>query len=521
MGLSCTRCWSDFKSPLRVVVQFLLRSRTTLRKKWRELKQKLDESQRLVAWQQAKLARQREVIGALKRQVERLETERQMIAPGPLVLPDDPPVNGHGYGPRMVSLSVELAKAVGLRGAKRTMEIVFEWLGVPQEAPHWTTIRSWLQRIGVARLKECSAQADDWIWIVDHSNQIGAEKVLVVQAVRASQLPAPGETLKHEDVRVLTVQPGTTWKREDMAVVYRELAERHGAPRAVLCDGAVELRAGAAPLKNLRSDTLVLQDFKHKAANFLKALLGSDERFAAFSTQLGRTRSAIQQTELAHLTPPSPKAKARFMNLGSLLDWAAVTLWVLDHPEAHAQQWGVTIARMEEKLGWLREYAEDLAVWRECQQIVKQGVTFINAQGLFRGAAGQLRAELIPVVTHASSRQLAEKLIGFVANAQRLLKKEERLLMSTEILESSFALYKQLERQHSKGGFTSLLASFGALLTKTSTETVQRAFAAVSVKDVRHWVRDNLGDTLTSKRRAIYKKFKESNQGATELAPAV
>jgi hypothetical protein len=36
--------------------------------------------------------------------------------------------------------------------------------------------------------------------------------------------------------------------------------------------------------------------------------------------------------------------------------------------------------------------------------------------------------------------------------------------MSTEILESTFALYKQLERQHSKGGFTSLLAGFGALL---------------------------------------------------------
>ena len=32
--------------------------------------------------------------------------------------------------------------------------------------------------------------------------------------------------------------------------------------------------------------------------------------------------------------------------------------------------------------------------------------------------------------------------------------------LSTEILESSFGLYKQLERQHSKGGFTTLLAAF-------------------------------------------------------------
>ena len=32
--------------------------------------------------------------------------------------------------------------------------------------------------------------------------------------------------------------------------------------------------------------------------------------------------------------------------------------------------------------------------------------------------------------------------------------------MSTEILESSFALYKQLEKQHSKSGFTGLLLAY-------------------------------------------------------------
>ena len=43
------------------------------------------------------------------------------------------------------------------------------------------------------------------------------------------------------------------------------------------------------------SGTLVLQDFKHKAANRLEALLARDPRFAEFTTQVARTRSAIQQ----------------------------------------------------------------------------------------------------------------------------------------------------------------------------------------------------------------------------------
>jgi hypothetical protein len=513
---SWTKAWFDFKSPLRVVVQFLLRSREATKEKCQAQKRKRVEAERLIGRQQAELERQLEEIRELKQHVRRLEAEKRQ-AEATIRLPDDPPVNGHGYGARMVSLAVELAKVVGLRGAARTLAILFEWLGVQQEIPHWSAIRMWVQRLGVAALKEPLEQADDWIWIVDHSNQIGAEKVLVVLAVRASQLPPPGEALKHEHVRVLTVQPGTTWKREDVAAVYTELAEQCGLPRGVVCDGAVELREGAECLKSLRADLIVLQDFKHKAANFLKALLGNVERFAEFNAQLGRTRSAIQQTELAHLTPPSQKQKARFMNLGATLEWAAVALWVIDHPQRHAHEAGVTVERLEEKLGWLRSFAEDLTVWRECQQVVNKGVTFINEQGIFPGAAEQLRAAPAGDSTHATSGQLAAQLMDFVADSEGGLKKGERLPMSTEILESSFALYKQLERQHSKGGFTSLLAGFGALLNKTTPETVKQAFSRASVKDVRQWVRDKLGHTLTSKRLVAYKEFKRATQGAKKL----
>ncbi len=122
--------------------------------------------------------------------------------------------------------------------------------------------------------------------------------------------------MTHANVRVLAVDPDTAWKREDMARAYEELAQRFGAPRAVLVDGASELRDGAETLKSQRADTIVLGDFKHKEANVLKSVIGDrwsvvggDERFAEFQTQVGQTRSAIQQTELAHLVPPGKRRK--------------------------------------------------------------------------------------------------------------------------------------------------------------------------------------------------------------------
>jgi hypothetical protein len=377
MDLSWTGKGLDFKSPVRVVVRFLRRSRATKAEKCRDLREQLQEAKRTIARQDREAQRQKEEVLALKERMRRLEDRNRLQARMRCRLPEDPPLKGHKFGLRMIRLAVNLARVVGLRPAERVLKIVWEWLGVEQSLPIWTTIRTWLLRVGVASLREPIEAADDWVWMSDHSNQIGPEKALVVLGVRASQLPPPGESLRHEDVHLLTVRPGTAWKREDMGSVYRELAEQYGTPRAVLCDGAVELRDGAQCLQKQRPDTIVLRDFKHKAAIFLKALVGEHQRFAEFNTHLGKTRSAIQQTELAHLTPPGQKPKARFMNLAATLDWAAAVLWLLDHPEAKTRD-SLTSERLEQKLGWLRSFAAELAEWRECQQVVKAGVTFIN-----------------------------------------------------------------------------------------------------------------------------------------------
>ena len=518
MESSWTKARTSFKSPLRVVVGFLLRSRDNKANKCSELRRRLEETQRLSAELRAELERQREETRKWQQEAHRLESEMWSIPRPALLLPADAPLGKHGFGARMVCLAINLAQVVGLRGSHRALKVFFEWLNVEQRIPHPTTIRNWLLRVGVAAMREPWEHSEDCFWMADHSNQIGPEKALVVVAVPASKMPPPGETLKHEDLRVLTVRPGTSWTRENVAAVYTELANQHGNPRAVLSDGAVELRDPVESLKNRRSDTITLQDFKHKAANFLKALLSKNQRFAEFTAQIGRTRSAIQQTELAHLTPPSPRPKARFMNLATTLEWAAVCLWLLNHPQAQARRF-VTAERLEEKLGWLRPFAGELAVWRECQEVISRGITFINEQGLFRGAARQLRTTLFENLTHRVSRGLAKQLVRFVVAAERQVKPGERLPMSTEILESTFSLYKQLERQHSKGGFTSLLAGFGALLRKSTPDSIKQAFSTTTLNDVKQWVKENLGDTLTTKRRLTYQDFQQAVKGAT-MSPA-
>lgn len=71
---------------------------------------------------------------------------------------------------------------------------------------------------------------------------------------------------------------------------------------------------------------------KHKAACLLKRRLVRDARWGAYATELGQTKFAVQQTELAFSTPPSQRSKARFINLGTLVAWGTHALGLLDDP---------------------------------------------------------------------------------------------------------------------------------------------------------------------------------------------
>ena len=249
MSASCPKSTLGFKSPLRVVAWFLLRSRDLKAEKCRRLKRELDTSKRLLSQRELELERATGKLLQLRREIRQLLSRQRIARERQFTLPTDPPLKSHGYGARMVCLAVELAQIVGFRATERVLKVVFEWFGVKQKLPSFTTIRHWVQRLGVAALNESIEEADDWVWLADHSNQIGAEKVMAVLAIRSSELPSLGHAIKHEDVHVLTVQPGETWKKENVADVYQQLAQRYGAPRAVLMDGAAGLREGAEILK--------------------------------------------------------------------------------------------------------------------------------------------------------------------------------------------------------------------------------------------------------------------------------
>src|SRR5437879_298211 len=228
-----------------------------------------------------------------------------MDCSGQLDLLHDEPPGPHGYGVDTICLFLRLVRTgVSLRGAPRVLALIAEVFGLSIDIPDWTTGRLWLMRLGHAMLTMPLEQADDWAWLTDHSVQIGQEKCLVILGIRLCHLPKPGECLQHHDLHLIALVPRTSWTRGEVDDAFEEAIRRTGVPRVIVNDHGVDLHGGVQFFQERHRQTMEIYDIKHKTACLLKHRLEKDARWQDFQRQIGQTRCAVQQTEMAFLTPP-------------------------------------------------------------------------------------------------------------------------------------------------------------------------------------------------------------------------
>ena len=506
-----------FKSPPLVIIASLLRSRSRINAK---AKLAMDRRGELERENQQLLLRNRQLSERLvqaEEHAERMQEQRDEARTS-VNLAHDPPVGTHGYGSNMITLSVNLAMSIGFRGADRAIRIFYDAYGLQKEiTPSHDSIRNWSMRLGIAGMqqgRERLLSAKKRVIMVDHSCQIGDEKLMVVLGLDADNLPEPGQALRREDMEVLEVKAASRWKTDDMLREYQSIHQRLGPIRQILIDGASELQSGAkAYAESVDHEVVIQRDAAHYAATQMKSILGKDEKFQQAISHMGTTRSQVQQTELAFLSPPTPKNKARFMNLSSVIQWMTMMLWLLRNPDAACLA-GVAPERLQAKFAWIAGYADQIPMWRACQDVVSTFVTFANEQSLHHGASAKLAAA-IGELKHREARELRDRLVRFVLESESALQPGERLPMSTQLLESLFGQYKQLEGQQSKSGFTGLVSCIPLLHRLPTPASVRASFAQVTKKQVADWVTKHVGRTLTSQRRTAYAEHRKAVKGAT------
>ncbi len=500
MHVSSAKTLEHFKSPWRCLSRSLFFSRNRWKTRALRLRQEIQETRLQLKQAQREQTRLRNLTENLQQRLDRQVTHSANSLPNWKNLP------GHQFSAEMICLCCQLSLLIGVRAVPKVIECFAETFHLQIEVPSRDAVRNWICRNGVAILKEAS-RADDWVWMIDHSVQLGKMFVLVVLGIRRSQLPND-RALRRQDMTPLAVLPTSSRDKEEVAKQLSDTAEQFGTPLAVLSDGACELHEGVRRLKSKDFSGVHLDDIKHKVANLLKKLLRGDERWKAFSAKLGTTTAAIQQTELEHLLPPRKKEKGRFMDFGRLIDWAKMIENQLTQTTCSNHE------RIVEKLGWISQFEADLQLWCQYRRLIGETLTMASERGVFAGASESLRERLSNCeVRDELAFQFSDQIVSFYQHNEAQLEKLDCtdiiLPSSTEVLESGFGGFKALQGNHGRGTFTSLLAVFATQFDECTAAKIRGRFTKVLNKDVKAWLRSSgLTNSTQSRRTRAYAQAK-------------
>jgi hypothetical protein len=484
--------------------------------------------------------------------------------PPPALVPAH--LTNHHYCVEAIQLSVQLYlhARFGCRGVSRVLRLVAGYL--PLGVPASTTVLNWCYRLGLAVLQRPLPRRADWIFVIDHTVALGAQKCLVVLGIPASRLAETGYSPRHCDMTVLAVEVSAKSTGIWVAAVLEHVSTRTGVPVQIVSDHGSDVRKGIALFRQQAPACVETYDISHAIATQLKAHWRDDVHWQGFWKQAAATLSHFQQTELLFLLPPRQRTKARYMHVDAHLRWAQRLIGYHDQSDfsaigrpcvfsagAWAQlraAWGTRrveplraligkrydtraalcealraqgattldelddafwrladrgYARFLEAFAWVLAYRDVLPVWTQTIAVSKTVQKVLKTQGLSRTTPTIVQSELAALGTLAAPvTDFQTRILQYVEHEAAKLPAGATRLASSDIIESVFGHYKAFTSRGPLKEIGRLVLLIPAFLTDLTAPVIREAMASVRTLDVQQWVDEHLGaSTLARRRRAL------------------
>lgn len=419
-------------------------------------------------------------------------------------------ITGSHYAVSCIVLAVRcvIDATVPMRAASRISGLINELNGDgPYDYPSHTTVQNFILRIGLYLLQRDTLFRHDWIWIIDHSYSVGTTKVFLVLGIRLTDFQQLRRPLQHHDLDVLMLLPV---EQSNGDIVHRQLSDlaiRVGIPLAILSDRGSDLHKGVALLQQDQPAVISLYDIVHLTSRKIEKVLNNDPQWAEFRKACCECANAVRQSPLAHLKPPRPKTKARYMNIDREIRWGARALLLLDRVRAgrltDRQQLRLPKGQIEEKFGWLDEYRNSIEQWEHISLTGRQVISEVRRHGYGSDTVSALET-IARSTSNESSGCLVRQIIDEVQPMCDVSRRHGRLPASSEVLESLFGKGKRLLSGTTSGTTNSLTRQLLAMVTSTARITptlVQEALARCSVKNLLRWCGENFKPGIHATRR--------------------
>ena len=316
-----------------------------------------------------------------------------------------------------------LEGAVSMRAAARISGLIAEATGGHRlDALSHTTVQNYLLRIGLDQITDTSEVTSDGVWVMDHMIAAGSLKCFIVLSISAEVFAKLCRPIEHRDVNVLALIPTKISNGTVVCDQLSDLATRHGAPLAILSDCGSDLKKGVENFQVTYPETISLDDIVHLVSRLIWKRLDKEERFSEYRQACYRCANKLRQSPLAHLKPPRPKTKARYMNLDPEIRWGERALWLLDRVRAgdltDRQRNRLDHQSVEDQLGWLDEYRDALDTWTELAALGRQACSVVRRAGYSLGTTVALK-ETLGMGKSAEAQEMIDELVSVVSEQCR------------------------------------------------------------------------------------------------------
>jgi hypothetical protein len=341
---------------------------------------------------------------------------------------------------------------------------------------------------------------------------MGNEKLLLIVGIRAKDLPRD-RALRYEDTEIIDLQPVKKSTGEIVHEQIKEATKKTGKPRAIVSDMGSDIKLGIKKFQEKSSDTVHVYDLKHKIALLIKGILESGNEWSEFKLFANFVVKKLQNTAIAGYRPPKQKEKARYMNIEDLVRWGDKILIKYENLQKSQKKTDDEI-KLEGIIKNIEQLEKSIKAWSEMVVVFELIEKFMNIYGLQQDSYEkfyQLHGYKLLSLKTAEAKGLATQILSFIKEQQKVCNEDERLLHSSQLIESLFGKLKFLEKEQSKSSFTSLVLSLGAMVSKKTTALLKDALESVNINMINEWSRENIGTTMQVQRRELYGLEMERN----------
>jgi len=209
----------------------------------------------------------------------------------------------------------------------------------------------------------------------------------------------------------------------------------------------------------------------------------------------------MQQTNVAALAPPNQRSKCRYMNLEKLINWAMKIILMSDDKIADIVDLELKRKNLD---SWMFFFVHHIKRWKRINDNAQLIIQYVDKNGIYFGLTEDLNKQLAMLTQCEESLKFAKAVLEVLKKQEQQIPETQRMLASSDIIESVFGKFKNIEKEQSSSGFTNLLLALPALVGETTVDTIKTVFDQTRVTNVWDWMKDNIGISLQGKRNFCF-----------------